>query len=296
MTKGQKSIYDNMIDLVSTAPDKNFLVDETGSYSTLQVLSLAEHMAAAFIKADIMNGSIVLLKTKQNVPTVIAVFALKTIGATVILSDKDCKESSGLSAVSKEIHSAGLNLPVMATIEQTTKTGFSVISESGTVEFDMFGLKPSRVISPKPALDKPAFILADCDVYGSTGTVTLNEADIFSGKPDFSLTKGYKTKGRILVTSSLNSVIGLYSICRAALYDYTVYLTASKDARTLLSTVEKEKITGMCGPASLYVDMCEIAGEFDIFSLCTGFAGESRLSQKDREHVCDTLGIELFDI
>ena len=291
MTNGRKSIYEHMTDLVSSAPDKHFLCDETGWFSTLQVLSLAEHMASAFLKADIHNGDYILLKTKQNVPTVIGLFALKTVGATVILSEKDLNDdilSNGFGP--------GTGIKIKAAVEQTSKTGYFITYSNGsTCLFDMFSLKPSRIITPRPALDKPAFILSGCDVYGSTGTVTLTESDIFSGKPDFHLTQGYVTNGRILVAASLNSVIGIYSISRAALYDYSVYISATRDEKELLSIIDKERITGISAPSSVYPKMCEYAVEYDHSSLCTGFTCGIPLSAEEKERVSDTLGIELFN-
>ncbi len=281
--------YQYLRETADIAPDKILFGDDARKLSALESLSLSEHMAAQFLSLGIKPGDFVALRAHRSVFTVLALLGLRSIGAVVVLTDPRYTCTAYLSETL-------LPLPVTATVELTDDTLFSVTTSDGFSSFNLFALPPVRLSLGARDAGEPSFVIFTSGSTGAKKAIVLTESALICNLIDSAPLGDYSTQDIALGALPIDHVFGLALLTGVFVLRYCVFLPVSTDVPSLLQTIERERITRMNGVPSLYLAMCEHAGEYDLSSLRAGFIGGSPIGPERFAYIEDTLGMTLIPV
>ena len=284
-----KTLYAYWCELAEQSPEKRLFGDDRHWLTTLESLSLSEHIAARFRSVGIQSGDYVALRTNRSVLTILALIGLRAIGAVVVLTDPRHEPLDFLAEASEPV-------PVRAVVSETGDQTFAVELDGKKTEFNLFALPPTRLLPAPRKAEDPAFLIFTSGSTGKYKAVVLSEANLITNLID-SEPLGYYFKDDIALGAlPLHHVFGLALLTGTAVLGYSMFLPKSTDIPSLLQTIAEERITRMNGVPSLYLAMCKLAPQYDLSSLRGGFIGGSPSTEQQFTYIESTLGIRLVPV
>ena len=284
-----RTLYQYLMESAELTPDKLLFLDSSRRLSVLETLSLTEHLSYKFKSLGIAARDLVALRTNRSVFSILALLALRTLGAEVVLTDPRHEPKEFLADVKPAI-------PIKATVEQNGATGFSVKTGTGSACFDVFKLRPARIPPEPRSANEASFIIFTSGSTGSKKPVVLSEANLISNLLDSAPFGDYSKNDIALGALPIDHVFGLALLTGSIVLSHALYLTDASSPAEILSVIERERITRMNGVPSLYLAMCELAAEFDVSSLRAGFIGGSPFTKEQFNRIEDTLGMTLVPV
>ena len=289
MLENHMTMYEYWKALADRQPDKRMLGDPSYCLLAQECVSWIERLAARFSALSIGPGDYVALRARRNVPTILALFALRAIGACAVLTDprQDPAEYLADSLVP---------IPVKAFAEQTAGMELAVTSDGAEERFDILSLPPvSGAIEGADAFG-PAFIIFTSGSTGLKKAVVLSESNLISNLIDSGPLGLYLEDDIALGSVPVDHVFGLALLTGVVVHGYTLYLPEKTDLVSLLDTIERERITRMNGVPSLYLAMCDQKGDRDLSSLRAGFIGGSPVTEQQFRYLEETLQMTLVPV
>lgn len=288
MSEPYRTMYEYWKDLAGRQPEKRMLGDASHQLTAAECASLIERLAARFSDLSIGKGDYVAFRACRTVPTLIALFALRALGACAVLTDPRREPSEYLMETL---------VPIPVTSFAGQEDGLFAVSALETVSrFDLFSL-PEASFAPFGAdADEPAFVIFTSGSTGRKKAVVLSEANLISNLIDSAPLGAYFDDDIALGSVPVDHVFGLALLTGVVVLGYSLYLPEKTDVESLLDAIEREKITRMNGVPSLYLAMCERKGERDLSSLRAGFIGGSPVTEEQFRYMEETLQMTLVPV
>lgn len=268
MTTMQTTLYAYWKTLAEVEPNKRLFGDAARWLTAEQTLSLSEHLAARFVSLGIGKGDYVALRAHRTLPVILALIALRAIGAVVVLTDP---RQTPTEALCESL----VPIPIKATVEQAEDMRYCVSTADGEERFHLLSLPPVHFTPENADVDAPAFLIFTSGSTGRKKAVVLSEGNLISNLLDSEPLGLYAPGDIALGALPIDHVFGLALLCGTAVLQYAMYLPEKTDIPSLLGAIEREHITRMNGVPSLYLAMCEQKDGFDLSSLKAGFIGGS---------------------
>lgn len=251
-------------ELARHRPEGKCLGGPEGWLSAAEVLNAVRGLAAELRERGIGEGDLVAVRTRRCVRTAVLMLALQTIGAVAVLCDPR-KEPMDF------LRESGPDIPVKCAIDPL-----------------MIGLHNEREPEENlPEVDPkaPGFIIFTSGSTGKPKAVMLSQYNLVNNLVDSAPLGCYSEDDIALGALPMDHVFGLVLLAGVCVLGYSVYFPERTDVPSILTAVEKEKITRMNGVPSLYLAMAEQAEKYDLHSLRAGFIGGGPFT---REQFCFT--------
>ena len=291
MKASEKSIDSCLGEIAASQPEKMLLGDETRWLNAVEAHALAGKIGAAFRRMGIGNGAYAALRAERTVSAALMILGLRAAGAVAVLTEPRQEIAQTLSETETPI-------PVQAMIQQTGRTAFRVSRPDGAKaeEIDVSALPPAGNFTAADSARTPAFVIFTSGSTGKSKAVVLSEANLVNNLIDSYPLGDYREDDLALGALPLHHVFGLVLLAGAAVLGYGVYFPEKTDVPSLLSAIQREKLTRMNGVPSLYLNMAEQSSHYDLSSLRAGFIGGGPITKKQFVQIEETLGMTLIPV
>ncbi|MBR2890488.1 MAG: acyl--CoA ligase [Oscillospiraceae bacterium] len=275
MVSGERTFLEYLREYAEASHRKPLLGCPQGWLTAEQVLALVETTAWHLRRQGIGSGDLVALRTTRSRESVLIILALQALGAVAVLTEPHT-DASGF------LESCGVKIPVRAIVSNDPAVhpvwdgrGLT-LTKTGTdteIPMDPFALEPhgfrEEALDPKA----PGFVIFTSGSTGDRKAVVLNQYALAANLLDAHPLGGYLEEDIALGVLPLDHVFGLVLMAGICVLGYRLYLPEQIDVPTILSAIEKERITRMNGVPSLYLAMARQKAGYDLSSLHAGFIG-----------------------
>ena len=269
MRVSEKGVLRYLEELAVKAPDLPLLGSGGRWFDARTVLAFAEHIGTCLRRMGLGAGAAAAMHPDRTISSALMLLGLRAAGVTAVLFDPRQSHEQVLESL-------GTNLRITAWIEQNGKTGFTVTmpdAPSQSRAVDLYALPPADGLPMADDPTGPAFIIFTSGSTGKSKAVVLSEWNLVSNLIDSQPLGDYEFGDRAMGCLPLQHVFGLVMLCGTAVLGYGMYLQEETDADTILSAVQREKLTRMNGVPSLYLALADRCGGYDVSSLRAGFIG-----------------------
>ena len=293
MNASSKPILTWLEELAAREPGKKLLGGAGRWLDADKALALAEHVGTALRRMGLCGGVYVAFQAKRTLGSAMMLLGLREAGAVAVLCDPK-------QEIMDTLHQTETLIPAVAAIEQTGRTTFLVTwlnqNPMQEKEIDLLSLAPSEGAGVRAGAFDPAFVIFTSGSTGKSKAVMLSEANLVNNLLDSCPLGDYRDGDLALGCLPLHHVFGLVLLAGAAVLGYGVYFPEKTDVPSLLSTIEREKLTRMNGVPSLYLAMAEQCQGYDLSSLRAGFIGGGPVTKEQFAKAEETLGMTLIPV
>ena len=289
MPENHATLYEYWEAFAKQAPNHRLLGNDSRWLTTRETLSLSEHLAARLLSLGVRKGDYVALRAYRTVSSILALCALRAVGAVVVLTDPR-------HAPEEYLADTDTLIPVSKIVEQTGVMEFTVRTEEKETDIQLLSLPPAFFTPATVSAEEPAFVIFTSGSTGRKKAVVLSESSLISNLLDSEPLGLYSADDIALGSVPVDHVFGLVLLAGTAVLQYALYLPGKTDIPSLLAAIEKEKITRMNGVPSLYLAMCEQKNGYDLSSLRAGFIGGSPVTEEQFVFMENTLGMTLIPV
>ncbi len=290
MMASQRSILSYLKELASEEPNKQLLGNSEHWLSAGMVLSLVEHVATALHRMRIGCGVTVGVRCTRTMETAILLLGLRAAGALAVLFDP--RED-----VQTVLQNTEADITVQAVIEQTAPTVFRITREGEKPSFlDLFSLAPSAGSQLHTNSQEPAYVIFTSGSTGKSKAVMLSESNLVNNLIDSLPLGDYQPDDRALGALPLHHVFGLVLLSGIAVLGYGLFFPEKTDIPSILSAIEKQRLTRMNGVPSLYLAMADQCNGYDLSSLRAGFIGGGPVTEEQFLRIERTLHMTLISV
>ena len=274
MTPSSKTLHEYLVDYAANFPKTKLFGESNRWLSTADILTKAQKAAAALQTGGIIAGDLVALRAERSLETIVALLALRFLGAVVVLTDPRQKPEDVLSDCAKPI-------PIKTVVDHTSLKGLPWYTHFEAAETSSCD---------------PAFIIFTSGSTGKSKAVVLSESNLINNLVDSQPLGYYSEDDVALGALPLDHVFGLVLLCGAIVLRYALYLTDRTDISSILCAIETEQITRMNGVPSLYLAMAEQRAEHDLKSLRAGFIGGGPVTAEQFRRIEQELDLTLIPV
>lgn len=273
MNPVNRTLHAFLTEYASRNPDRELLGNQAGWLRASEVVRRTEKLAAQLRRQGITRGDYVAVRAYRCVDTAVQILALQILGAVAVLTDPRYCAQDYFSA-------CGISVPVCAAMDKDTVT---VFKQSGDREGD---------VNPR----EPGFVIFTSGSTGKPKAVMLSQYNLVNNLVDSQPLGYYCDDDIALGALPLDHVFGLVLLAGLCVLGYAIYFPETTAVSSLLSCIEKERITRMNGVPSLYLAMAEQAGNYDLSSLRAGFIGGGPYTPEQFCHIEASLGMTLIPV
>lgn len=267
MSKEQRSLYTYLSSLAHCFPDRRLLGDDTGWLSAADVLSRSLSAASSLQQYGVQRGTLVALCAKRCVPAAILLFGLRLTGAVIVLYDPREQMEDALSACDAAIDPA-----FKAEITADDSALLTRYSDGARLSFSLLPeLRCPVFFSPVSEPLEPTFVLFTSGSTGAKKAVVLSEDNLIMDLLATEPMGLYRPDDIALGALPLDHVFGLVLLVGGPVLGYGIFFPDKTDVPSLLSSIQRERITRMNGVPSLYLRLAQQAENYDCSSLRAGF-------------------------
>lgn len=289
MPQKHMSLYEHWRMLAELDPGKRILGERARWLTAQETLSLSEHLAGQLLSLGICQGDYVALRAEQSIASILALIALRTIGAIVVLTDSPVSPGECMAVASAEI-------PIRASVEPSSEWFFSVVTDTEDSRFHLLSLPPVHFTPSPVEPDAPAFLALSAELAEGRRAIVLSEERVIgkllhAAPPDLC-----RVDDVALGTQPMEQTDWLGLICGVAVFGYALYLPQMTELSALPSVIEKEHITRIDGCFPLFHALCRQKDSRDLSSLRVGFLSGDAVSNEQTRSVENALGITLIPV
>ena len=292
MNVSDKSILTYLEELAAAQPAKKLLGDESRWLDARKSLAVVEHIGTAFRRMNVGGGAYVALRAQRTLPTALVILGLRAAGAVVVLTEPKQEINETLAGTEKPI-------PVEAVIDQREKTVFRVSwpdSQKPPREIDLLSLAPADGSLMTANAQEPAFVIFTSGSTGKSKAVVLSESNLVNNLIDSQPLGDYTDDDLALGSVPLHHVFGLVLLAGVAMLGYGMFFPEKTDVPSLLSAIEKQRLTRMNGVPSLYLAMADQCGDYDVSSMRSGYIGGGPVTEGQFAGIEEKLGMTLIPV
>lgn len=278
--------------LAEKNPHKKLLGDDDGWLDALQTLELADSIGARLLDFGICSGDFVALKAQRSLDSALVILGLQAIGAVAVLTSPHDEVGSFLAEFCAEI-------PVKTLIFR--EGGAETLTCRDTRSGAEIRLSPRKAgalpLAPQQVDSKAAaFVIFTSGSTGKSRAVVLSQYNFVNNLLDSQPLGYYCDDDIALGALPLDHVFGLVLLSGIAVLGYALFLPEKSDILSVMSAIDREKITRMNGVPSLYLAMAAQRQGFSLSSLRAGFIGGGPCTQEQFNLIEQQLGITLISV
>lgn len=252
MDNSMRTYRSFLAELAEKTPHKKLLGDPRWWLDAQTVLDRVESLSCCLSAQGITSGSYVALRATRTIETIIALFALETIGAVAVLTDAREEPKAFLKRI-------GVDIPVSHTLDAQALNVFRIPSQPF----------PCQEVDP----NAPGVIIFTSGSTGKGKAVVLSQYNVISNLLDADAF-GYYLDGDVALGAlPLDHIFGLVLLTGVFVIGYALYLPEKTDIPSILEAIQKEHLTRMNGVPALYLGMAAQRAGYDLSSLRAGFIG-----------------------
>lgn len=271
-------------------PDKPFLGDCSGWFTTDEVYKKIHSLSLQLIACGVRQGDNIALRTERNADTLLLLFALRNIGAITLLADPHYEPEHFIGECSDSI-------PFHGTVCRQSRGCF--LLRRGTEIYSLLTDKETNdteATLPEVDGNGPAFIIFTSGTTGKNKAVVLSDFNLINNLR-FSQPGGdYRSDDIALGAIPFDHVFGLALVTGMLVHGYSMYIPENTDPDSLLKAITREKITRMNGVPSLYFAMAERSPNCRPTTLRVGFIGGAPAGETQFSFIEESLGITLVPV
>ena len=260
--------------LAEKYPEKKLLGGPGGWMTASEVLGAVKSVAADLGNRGIGIGDLVAVRTRRSVETAVLILGIQALGAVAVLTDPRQEPLEFLRECQVEI-------PVKWVIDPA-----ELETRHASGEAELPGGDPRA----------PGFIIFTSGSTGKKKAVTLSQYNLVNNLIDSQPLGCYREDDIALGALPMDHVFGLVLLAGVCVLGYSIYFPERTDIPSVLSAIQREKITRMNGVPSLYLAMAEQAGKYDLSSLRAGFIGGGPFTAAQFCAIEETLGMTLIPV
>ena len=243
-------------------PDKKVLGDSHGWLTASQVLERVENTAGKLYGLGLRSGDWAALRMEQTSEAIITLMALLAIGVVAPLTNSR-------TPVRQALADAQFDRQLDCVI--TGESGAWVLERDGR-EYPLADA-PSGDFEISPDPYAPATVIFTSGSTGKSKGVILSQNNLTCNLWAINIIGGYRTDDIALGALPMDHVFGLIMLYGAIALRHSLFFTAGSDLKTVVRTIQEQKITRMNGVTALYLNMATLKNEYDLSSLRIGFIG-----------------------
>lgn len=255
-------LFDYLKEYAKSNPDKRLLGDSKGWLTASEVLARVEETAGKLYGLGLRPGDWAALRMDQTAEGIIMVLSLMALGVTAPLTN-----------ARTPVRQALLNAQYAGRLDYTlsSETGAWLLEKNGQT----FPVAEAAPVSFIPADDPfaPAVIIFTSGSTGKSKGVILSQNNLTCNLWAVNIVGGYRKDDIALGALPMDHVFGLIMLFGAIVLQHALYLTPGSDLKTVVQTIQEQKITRMNGVTALYLNMAALKQEYDLSSLRIGFIG-----------------------
>ena len=278
-----QTLLDYLKEYAQSSPDKKLLGDSNGWLSAAEVLQRVKDTADKLYGLGLRKGDWVPMRMEQTTDSIIMLLSLMAIGAVAPLTNPRVSVRQALADSQFDRH-----------IEYTLS------SESGCWALEHNGVLTALSDAPSvPFVHNtdsfcPAVVIFTSGSTGKSKGVILCQNNLICNLSAINIIGGYRKDDIALGALPMDHVFGLIMLFGAIVLRHSLYLTAGSDLKTVVQTIQDQRITRMNGVTALYLNMAALKDDYDISSLRIGFIGGGPCTAAQFEKIEDELNMTLI--
>ena len=243
-------------------PHKRLLGDHNGWFSAAQVLEQVENTAGKLYGLGLRSGDWTALRMEQTADSIIMALSLMALGVTAPLTN-------ARTPVRQALLDAQFDREPEAVLSH--ETGSWMLEKNGRA----YALEDAAAGPFVPSDDpfSPAVVIFTSGSTGKSKAVMLSQNNLTCNLWAVNIVGGYRKDDIALGALPMDHVFGLIMLFGAIVLRHALYLTAGSDLKTVVQTIQEQRITRMNGVTALYLNMAALKNDYDLSSLRIGFIG-----------------------
>lgn len=264
-------------------PDKRLLGDSKGWLTASQVLAQVEETAGKLYGLGLRAGDWVALRMDQTAEGIIMVLSLMALGVTAPLTN-----------ARTPVRQALLDAQYTGRLDGTlsSESGRWILEKNG--EAFAVAEVPGSPFELNRDPFSPAVVIFTSGSTGKSKGVILSQDNLTCNLWAVNIVGGYRKDDIALGALPMDHVFGLIMLFGAVALRHALYLTPGNDLKTLVRTIQDQKITRMNGVTALYLNMASLKNEYDLSSLRIGFIGGGPCTAAQFVKIEEELGMTLI--
>ena len=267
---------------VQAEPDKKLLGDSRGWLTASQVLERVEETAGKLYGLGLRAGDWAALRMEQSVDAIVSALALMAIGVVAPLTNSR-------TPVRQALTDAQFERPMEYTLSR--ESGCWILEKNGAA----FPLEEAEAVpfvcAPDPFA--PAVVIFTSGSTGKSKGVILSQNNLTCNLMAVNVVGGYRKDDIALGALPMDHVFGLIMLFGAIVLRHSLYFTAGSDLKTVVKTIQEQRITRMNGVTALYLNMAAMKEQYDLSSLRIGFIGGGPCTAAQFEKIEEELEMTL---
>lgn len=269
-------------------PGKRLLGGEARWLTAAEVLRRVDALGRRLVSLGLRPGELAALRCDRCADTAVMILALRAAGICVVLTDPRQSFGDALSACDAA-------LSPRLRIEHETDGAFLAQLDGTYYRLSLDDPAPAAAL-PETGAKDAAFLIFTSGSTGKSKAVVLSEHNLISNLLDSQPLGLYSESDIALGALPLAHVFGLVLLAGTVVLSYALFFPAKTDISSLLSCIEREKITRMNGVPSLYLALAEHSAEYDLSSLRAGFIGGGPVTPEQFVRAEKALGMTLIPV
>ena len=276
-------LYAYLKEYAADTPDKRLLGDRMGWLTASQVLDRVNETAGKLYGLGLRSGDWVALKMDQSADAIIMLLSLMAIGCVAPLTNARTPVRQALADAQFARH-------MDYTLSQ--ETGAWILEKNGENHPVADAPSGEFVVAQDPLA--PAVVIFTSGSTGKSKGVILSQNGLTCNLWTINIVGGYRKDDIALGALPMDHVFGLIMLFGAIGLRHALYLTPGNDLKTLVQTIQEQRITRMNGVTALYLNMATMKADYDLSSLRIGFIGGGPCTAAQFEKIEDELGMTLI--
>lgn len=284
-----RTLYSFLQSIAAAAPDKLLIKDEDSAYTARELFSAVNSTASVLSVRGVHKGENILVGARRCTESVIAMLAVRCIGAVAVLTDPH-------SEPERFVGECSVSIPYHGVIVRPTPG--CLVFRRGAESFSIITDKNSESLSLVPEGDGclPGFIIFTSGSTGKNKAVVLSDMNLIANLIDSYPLGDYRSDDIALGAIPFEHVFGLVLLAGTVVHGYSMFIPTGTDVHSLLQTISREKITRMNGVPSLYLALAQNCRGYCIDSLRTGFIGGAPCTEEQFTYMETTLNMTLVPV
>ena len=276
-------LYAYLKEYAKDDPNKRLLGDSKGWLTASQVLDRVNDTAGRLYGLGLRPGDWVALKMDQTADAIINLMSLMAIGCVAPLTN-------ARTPVRQALANAHFTRHMDYTLSM--ETGRWVLEKNGE-NFPLADAPAGEFPVSGDALG-PAVVIFTSGSTGKSKGVILSQNGLTCNLWAINIVGGYRKDDIALGALPMDHVFGLIMLFGAVGLRHALYLTTGSDLKTVVQTIQDQKITRMNGVTALYLNMAAMKNDYDLSSLRIGFIGGGPCTPAQFEKIEDELEMTLI--
>ena len=264
-------------------PDKRLLGDRNGWLTAQQVLERVHETAGKLYGLGVRSGDWVALRMTQTADAIVAVLSMMALGAVAPLTN-------ARTPVRQALADAQFEKPMECTLSD--ESGSWCFERNGV----LYPLAEAEAVPYEADTDpfSPAVVIFTSGSTGKSKGVVLSQNNLTCNLMAVNIVGGYRKSDIALGALPMDHVFGLIMLFGAVVLRHALYLTTGSDLKTVVQTIQEQRITRMNGVTALYLNMAAMKGQYDLSSLRVGFIGGGPCTAAQFEKIEEELEMTLI--